>query len=238
MRMENEAGKASRTFGTGAIIAVAVVSAVLGGALGFLASGGGAKESARPSLQPAPPPPSLAPLVHLELGQTGVTETGGQVTVLTWDTGHPAYWPPPPQGFRYSRAEVRFCTGEGVWNFRVREIPYLFNLVDSAGQLLPPFVDIRHSTDELASYNLRLITANRCMTGSVIFQQPVGAHIVGVRFTGHGRFQWDVSAISDGSSPAPSPAYEPGESLLHPESPTPALVSPPLSPSEPGSPTP
>jgi len=215
MHTDTAAGRFSARY----VVVIAVVAAVLGGAVGYLASGGGG--SPGPSLAPPTgPSTSLEPLVQLRLGQTGTTNTGAEVTVLTWDEGRPPYWPPNQLGNVYSRAEVRFCTGEGTWNFRIREIPYLFNLVDEAGNIYDPFVDVRHSVDELASYNTGLISPNECVEGSVIFAEPPGVDIRAVRFTGNGRFEWDVSAISNGS-PAPSPPYHPGGSVREPASPSP-----------------
>lgn len=198
--MSEERGATAKTFGGRSVLIIAVVAALLGGAIGRSTAGGGSGSS------------PLAPPVQLKLGQTGITDTGAHVTVLTWSRGTPpGGWPAPQVGYEYSRAEVRFCTGAGTWNFRIREIPYLFNLVDASGNLIAPFVDQRYNLDELASYNVGVISPSQCVTGSIIFAEKAGQAIRAIRFTGRGRFEWDLSAISAGS-PAPSPAYTPGSS--------------------------
>ena len=215
MSEEQEAPDApARTFGGRFVVTAALVAALLGGAVGYLASPG--TTSTAGVSKPTP----LAPPVQLKLGETGVTETGGHVTVLTWSRGTPpGGWPAPEDGYEYSRAEVRFCAGEGTWNFRIREVPYLFNLVDTSGNLIDPQVDVSYSLDELASYNVGLISPNDCITGSIIFVEEKGQPIRAIRFTGRGRFEWDLSAISAGS-PAPSPQYDFGSAPFAAPSPS------------------
>ena len=177
---------------------------------GYLFGASGATQIVRPSA----PEASAGPPVQLELGQTGTTSTGSHVTVLSWDRAQPEDWPPPPAGYEYSEAVVRFCAGPGVWNFRIREIPYLFNLVNASPAkeppLFDPFVDVRYGLKEFASYNTGLISPDECIVGTVIFQTRTYERVSAVRFTGHGSFEWDVRGISDRTSPAPTPSYSPG----------------------------
>ena len=188
------------TFGLPLLSVMVVIAALLGGVVGYVIGSGGKISSAL-----APPSATPAPLIHLKMGETGTSSTGSSVTLLTFEPGVAPHWPEPEQGFEYSRAIVTFCSGQGVWNFRIREIPYLFNLVDHASQLVKPEVDNRFNYQELASFNVGLIAPGECQTGSIIFKHLTSIPIDTVRFTGHGRFDWDVSGIANGTSPAPPP---------------------------------
>jgi hypothetical protein len=199
------ADQSPKTFGSTAVLVVAVVAALVGGAVGYFTGA----QNASSNVSSGEASSKSAPIEHLELGQTAATQTGSEVTALTWDWGSPGWPQPEPKGYRRSRAVVTFCAGPGITNFRIREIPYLFNLVDTNGQLINPFVDTYFALDELASYNVGLVGSGQCVTGSIIFLVPDNRTVSAIRFTGHGRFQWDLSQIVNGS-PAPTPSVSPG----------------------------
>ena len=216
-----------KTYGRSLVVAVAIGAALAGVVVGYLVAGGGGSNPVNPIAEPSA---SLEPPVQLKLGESGSTRTGSTITVLTWDRGAPGGWPVPPEGWEFSHALVRFCSGPGVWNFRVREIPYLFNLVDSQPDaerpLPPPIVDTWHTLGEFASYSQAVLSPDECVAGAIVFASRTTAIIRAVRFTGHNRFEWDVADIANGTSPAPTPSYSPGPSMFRPGDSTPTAASP------------
>lgn len=206
---ENQQTKNERRFTAWTVVVAVSVSLVIGGLLGFAAHRGlneAAVEAAVMARQ------SLTPVVQLELGETGVIQPGGEVTVYSWGYGAPD-WAEPAGDRELTRALVKYCLSPAKYNFRAREIPYLFNLVDAnGGPLIDPFVDYKANLEEFASYNTALLSPGDCISGSIIFPLEAGQRPVAVRFSGRSRFDWDVSDIPVGApaSPPPSATYSPG----------------------------
>jgi len=192
----------------GNLTVVAVVAAIVGGLVGYTVAPRSdpvsAASSASASFDPfAVPSSSLPPPTQLELGETGTLLTGATVTVLSWIPGKPDGWPPHTPGFLYSRAIVRYCAGPGMWNLRVLQLPYLFNLVADTFMLSDPEAHRWFGLTEFASYRNAVVSPGECVTGTIVFQTKATQRIVAVRFTGHGRIAWNVADIASGASPPP-----------------------------------
>ena len=186
------------SFGMGVLVGVAIAAMVAGGLIGFQAGKTQGHEA------PSAPVASTGPPMKLKIGETADIPTGSQVTVITWEDGTPPGWPPTESGLPLSQAVVRFCAAPGGWNYRIRQLPFHFNLVAQDGTLVDPITDLTYSQDEFASYNVGVVSSDECATGTVVFK-PSPSPVTAVQFSGFQQVDWDVSAISSGASPAPDP---------------------------------